>query len=489
MQHYGQRLIRGCRNSLVIVCSPQSFSRVVQSQYRSLCLRCSLVIVSLLLLVGCAAPVAPGAPSGDEVAAGGEAAAAGEAEKPLQFWTTGLAAETEKLVQEQVDQFSKETGIAIDYLPISPADFQAKLQAEAAAGTPPDLIGAWSYTMTQLGDGLVPLNDLSAANDLILDDFIQAARQTNSRQEILYAMPWHRARACSPHYTSLGILMEGLQPENAFRLIQFLTDTEQQVNNTLNSYNRAGGQPADAMLLPTRFSAYEREELNFSCPPAREVVYNTEQDYQNAREIVQSRLDRLQPILDQNSAELADLLNDQAQSFNVARVAPVVTYGEYTEPTFIEVKEELAGKIIAIAVPITINFSKENFQKALERGVIVGAIFGVNEPITVIVQEERFTIEPDTEYALKLWTTGNPNEAKLALVNTDGEVPVGVVNLIDLPTDVDQPDVTVEIGSCYFSYYAGGFWWSLQFETPWAANSAQWWYSAVGYQVTPVVCQ
>lgn len=463
MQYYGQRLIRGCSNSLVIV---------------------SL----LLLVIGCG-PAAPAAPSSSFATGGGEAAVPSDAEKPLQFWTTALAAETEKLVQDQVNQFSNETGIAVDYSSIPSTDFVVKLQTAVAAGTPPDLIGAWSYTMAQLGDGLVPLNDLSAANDLILDDFIQAARQTNSRQDSLYAMPWHRARACSPHYTSLAILTDSQQPENAFRLIQFLTDTEQQVNNTLNSYNRERGQPADATLLPTRLSAYERNELNFSCPLPRTVVYNTEQDYQTARAIVESRVERLQPILEQNSEELADLLNNQQQTLNVARVAPVVTYGEYAEPTFIETTEELAGKIIAIAVPITINFSKDDFQKALERGVIIGAIFGVSEPITLILPEEQFSIEPDVEFALKLWATGNPNEAKLALVSNDSEIPMGLVNLLDLPTNVDQPDVTFEIGSCYFSYYTDSTWLSLQFETSWAANGAQWWYITVGYQVTPVFCQ
>lgn len=59
-------------------------------------------------------------------------------------------------------------------------------------------------------------------------------------------------------------------------------------------------------------------------------------------------------------------------------------------------EDEEASTMLAVAAPVTNNFSREEFETALlsDSGVIVGAFFGVDEPLEIELSSgDRFTIE------------------------------------------------------------------------------------------------
>ena len=214
-------------------------------------------------------------------------------------------------------------------------------------------------------------------------------------------------------------------------------------------------------MLPTRSSAYD--DLGFECPPTGQVVVLPPEERERAVAIAEERAPNLQEVLNRNSEALAEYGIEQQQTFGTERSTAAITYGDQQEPLDYDPDESPKATMLAVATPVDIDFSREVFDKALSGpGVIVGALFGVDEPLLLqLADGNEFVIEPGANFAVK-WQASEGQEVEWYLVGESGDEQfVGVVKLEDLVADPDakredspvsRPSVTIELGTCYVKY-------------------------------------
>ncbi|GAB4564695.1 MAG: ABC transporter substrate-binding protein [Anaerolineae bacterium] len=94
--------------------------------------------VALGAMAAACAPAGPAAPAAEQPKAEAQPAAAEEAQKMV-FWPEWGGKDADAL-KVQVDKFSEETGIQVDFLPVRD---HARMIASMGAGNPPDLLMTW----------------------------------------------------------------------------------------------------------------------------------------------------------------------------------------------------------------------------------------------------------------------------------------------------------------------------------------------------------
>jgi hypothetical protein len=402
------------------------------------------VVAMALLFTACAAPAA--APAAVESGAGAAAPETGDSVE-IVLWVA-IPDYAVSVLAEQLTQFETEhPEIHVVYENLSYDELLQKIAGVSQTGTPPDTIAVWSYGIQQLSAYLVGLEDWGIPE---IDDFLPAALSSSAVDAQVFGLPWFGRQPCFPSYYSVGVSSGSRYPDAAVSLAQFLTRRDTQVN----SYKLSNTD-----MLPTRKSAYE--ELGFECPPTGQLVVLPLDARQRAAAIADERVKNLQSILDKNSAALSENgLWEQTQRFSPERSTAVPryeAYGDESEPDFV-------GMYI-VATPVEINFSREAFDAALqlESGVIVGALFGVDEPLQLQFDlGGEYTISPNEDLAVK-WKWLDSSAVAVYFVNAGGEeFEVGVTALRDLKGEQDIADsippgnpplVTLELGSCYVCYY------------------------------------
>jgi hypothetical protein len=153
--------------------------------------------------------------------------------------------------------------------------------------------------------------------------------------------------------------------------------------------------------------------------------------------------------------------------------------------------------MLAVATPVDLNFTREEFDVALSGpGVIVGALFGVDEPLLLqLAGGDEFAIEPGANFAVK-WQGAEGQEVEWWLVDENGdEYLVGVAELGDLMVDPDtqreeapvgRPYVTIELSSCRIRYRIDYYTASVTIANSWLnwyvdlihkyGGTVYWWY-------------
>jgi hypothetical protein len=378
------------------------------------------------------------------------------ADKPVEItmWTS-VSEEAADVLREQLEQFREEAPhITVLYENLPNDAFLQKYEVAAAEGAPPDVVGLYSYTIQRLSGFLMPLDEFIAAEAVNDDDFVRAGLDSSSVDGQIYGLPWFRGQPCSPFYYSLGLSRNGTHHMEAFSLINFLTRPDIQVDRY---------QMSEQSLLPTRFSAYD--QLGFNCPPTGQVVVLPPDQRERAAAIAEERAPNLQEILDRNTQELDECgIRDDRQTFGTQRSTAAITYGDQQEPLEYNPDEPPEASMLAVVTPVDLNYTREEFDAALSGpGVIVGAIFGVDERLLLQLEGgDEFVIEPGANFAVKWQGTGG-REVEWRLVDENGdEYQLGVAELEDLMVDPDakpeevpvgRPYVTIELGTCYIHFH------------------------------------
>lgn len=117
---------------------------------------------------------------------------AGAQAKPTITYWNGLTGADGKVMDELVDQFTRETGIKVEQQRIQWADLYAKLQVSVPAGEGPDLVLFHSVVVPQFAnDGIVEPIDpgVLAAKGFRAEDYIASTWQGGVFQGKRYALP------------------------------------------------------------------------------------------------------------------------------------------------------------------------------------------------------------------------------------------------------------------------------------------------------------
>jgi hypothetical protein len=370
----------------------------------------------------------------------------------LTFWV-GVPSEAIAVLEKQLALFQEENPhVSVAYE--SPPELLLQLVEAQAGGTLPDVVGLWSYGLQQLSAFLMPLDDLGvvAQED---DDFLPAGLSNSALDDKIYGLPWFRTQPCSPFFYSLGLFRESKFLDEGVALINFLTRLDVQVS----SY-----EMSEQTMLPTKRAAYDQLEL--ACPPTGQVVTLPPPEVERARAIAEQRAPVLEAILDQNSRALIGLgALEQPQAFRPPRSTAVIRYGDEQEPFDYDPDKPVEATMLVVATPVEINLSSDNLDKALrsESGVIVGALFGVDEPLSLqLGSGERFVVEPGANLAIK-WTAVDDDTIAFSLLDETGNPfltdVVTLVSLLDGVAEALPPEqlplVTMELGSCRICYSIG----------------------------------
>src|SRR4029453_11158336 len=100
--------------------------------------------------------------SGAVLVAGGARRAGAQAKATITYWN-GLTGADGKVMDERIDQFTRETGIKIEQQRIPWADLYAKLQVSVPAGEGPDLALIHTVEVPHFAsDGVLEVIDDSA---------------------------------------------------------------------------------------------------------------------------------------------------------------------------------------------------------------------------------------------------------------------------------------------------------------------------------------
>lgn len=251
-------------------------------------------LVHLLILVSLVVSSCGGAASAPQAeapaAAATEAPAAAATAAPamgesvgLTFLYPGTSDSAEgQFVSDMVARFQEANpAIFVDLQFVSSSDYRAKLYTQVAAGDPPDLAKINYYDLVQLygGGNLMPLEQLGSLDSDFLNDALDSAWLGENH----YGLPQWRD-SCSLAYDYLSIFSAASYPREAFRLLQFLTDSDTQVQafKTLSWY-------------PTRQSAYD--SLGLGCSVNQAIRVPPDQ-IQTIIDQVQQRSPALEPVLD-----------------------------------------------------------------------------------------------------------------------------------------------------------------------------------------------
>ncbi|RME50840.1 MAG: hypothetical protein D6790_20710, partial [Caldilineae bacterium] len=121
-------------------------------------------------------------------------------------------------------------------------------------------------------------------------------------------------------------------------------------------------------------------------------------------------------------------------------------------------EEEAQLQLLAALTPVRVDYTQEAFMEALQmdEGVIVGAIFGVDDAMHLILDEGEAWIEPGQTVAIK-WRLVDDTHVAVFLVGPDGgEEEVGIARLEEMRTGegaTGTPSVTVEVVNPCRIYY------------------------------------
>lgn len=443
---HGEENIMSAKTLVAIrhLCAGMCIVPKKQGQIGGRVINVAVVIVVALLLIACAAPAA--APAAAPEAAATEPVGLVQ----IVVWAA-IPNYAMPVLEEQLVQFKGENPdfeVVLIYLGgISYDEVLAKTATAIQAGDPPDMIAVWSHAIQQLSVYLEAPENLGFTED---DDFLPAALESNTIEGQLSGLPWFREQPCSPFYYGVAIPLGAQSVEGAAALAQFLTRQDTQVSDYKLS---------NTDMLPTRMSAYA--ELGFECPPSGQYVVLPPEVRGRAVTIANERVGNLQEVLDKNSAILSDTgVLEGMQRFSPNRSTAIPQYeagdGE-SEPTLVS--------MYIVATPVEMNFSREAFDAALqsESGVIVGALFGVDQPMQLVFDlGGEYTINPNEDLAVK-WRWLDSKAATVYFVMADGsELEVGVTSLGDLKGEQEIPETTppgslpfatLELGSCNICYY------------------------------------
>jgi hypothetical protein len=192
----------------------------------------SLILAMLMPIVLAACGVTP-----EPTAAPAATEAPQPTETPPQV-IVGYVEQEATLLEGQIAQFNRENpDIQALSRPYGGID---ALMAALASGEV-DVV-AFPYNqiaVLQLMNVLMPLDDWFSDGDYLTD-----ALESITFDSSLYGLPWQRS-ACLPHYNYLAMGAGTSAPEAAFRLMDFLTASEQQAQN----YDKL-------LWYPTRVSLY-----------------------------------------------------------------------------------------------------------------------------------------------------------------------------------------------------------------------------------------
>jgi hypothetical protein len=200
----------------------------------------------------------------------------------------------QQIWQDQVTRFTeKDPTIAVELQYFPAAEYFEKLAVLLAAGTPPDVteLSYYHVALFQQQDYLQPLDELVDAFDVNTEDFWADALESNTFGDELYALPRQRF-ACSPRYRNLVLPKAGEHHGEAFLLMDFLTQEEQQVEN----FERMGGL-IGYPRWPTRESVNDLLEEDKCDPFTRQVERLLPEDLGSIWAVVSENRSALENVL------------------------------------------------------------------------------------------------------------------------------------------------------------------------------------------------
>jgi ABC-type glycerol-3-phosphate transport system substrate-binding protein len=312
------------------------------------------------------------------------------------------------LLKAQIQQFEQLTTLNVETLIVPFKDFDTKLAILLAAGTPPD-IAVLSYNQVvslQQRNQLQPLQ----ISDADMRDFLPDALSSNSFSERLFALPWVRS-ACLPRYRNLGVFAASKFPTEAFKLVDFLTQQQQQEQNFKVLQN-----------FPTRQSV--QRNFNLTCPEP--AIYRFPED-----------VDQTVALVAENRRNLEPLLNPIL--INIYESVPL------------KQENELKGAAAAVTDPIDM----QDMAARLKDGIYVGALF-LRAPLQIRDEKDDVvqTIEPGN-YAVR-WQ-GDVRPTQFFLVRPNGDA-ILIPSARFEPTQgpVGPPTVLLLRGSFPLCWWADG---------------------------------
>lgn len=313
----------------------------------------------------------------------------------LDVWFTGTAQDQDFFV-EKVKEFQEQNpDIEAQVTLLSFQDFTQKLLTSLVAGVSPDIATLSLNEIVSLAEEgfVVPLEGLDQS---YMEDFLRDSLESVSINGNQMGLPLRR-HSCAPVYQYLSQFRQASEhPEEVFRLLEFLTTTELQIQA-----NEALG------WVPTRISAYE--SLDFECPGV-EAIRLAPPDVLDTISRVEQLGSELDPIL-------------EGFTLNPYEATAVIENGE------------VQGTGAALLQPVDLNYAQERLSS---EGLIFGGLFVDNAPEY-----------PPGNYALICWADG---VCKLA--TSDGTT-IDVEPEVFEETDniTEKPIVVVETGSKKKCYY------------------------------------
>jgi hypothetical protein len=328
--------------------------------------------------------------------------------------------------QDQIDRFEAENPtIDVELYFAPPNEFYEVLLTRIAAGTPPDVteVPYYHVALFQQQGALQALDELAAEFNVDLGDFWANALTSNTFDDELYALPRLRS-ACSPRYMNL-ILPKGSQfHSEAFMLMDFMTQGEQQQEN-FDRMEHLRWFPR----WPTRQSVNDSLDKEYRCdPPARQVLRLLPEDIDRARELVGESLPALEPVLGEQTLAIGGASAEMEGEEILVAAAPALSPNLHEPWLEIVFTETLASG----------------------DGVFVGGLFVARGyEIQGVECEPDGGEKPFCEYAVWCWTDDPESlEATCSLVDPEwNEYPLSDVSMEDSKGHVGWPFCTAEIGS------------------------------------------
>ena len=287
------------------------------------------------------------------------------------------------------DQYSS-VSVDLQFEPSS--EYLVKLLTLISAGTPPDLAKLVFYQLFELykQEALFPLEELGDIDPNILTDALDSVR-FDKRQ---YGMPLRRD-SCALSYEYLSVFSGSQLPNEAFLLLDFLTQEAQQESAF-----------KELSWYPVRMSSYDA--LNLKC---------------SVNEAIRLPADQIQLAFDQ--------VQERSKSLgNVLDGGTVL----FSESTGVFENNELVSTAAPVWNPLSLEEAKGKMDST---GLVMGTLF--------IDNVEEY---PPGDYALKCYVD------KCVLVSPDGsEIDYDMIISEDLAYPVSVPRVSTEPGSKLECHY------------------------------------
>jgi hypothetical protein len=334
-------------------------------------------------------------------------------EEVIQLWLPEGSVDVDLLTQ-QLGKFIDETNIAVEVSQLNAAEyFQMLLTAFESGEKTSDIVllsrGDAAY-LANIGF-LLPISNLATEVGINIEDFTAEALSNITFSDDQYGLPFRRF-GCSPRYMNFGISATTELATDSLLVIDFLTQSEQQIENyeVLN-------------WGPTRTSAYD--QLSLDCAQVVPL-------YPTPEQIV---------IAQMIAAQLQDTLADVLEEHTLNIALATLYDSTASEP-------DIESQTLIAAAPVTDIYTEEMLFNLLPEGVILGAM----------------RIAPESEYAINIGASGD------FVVKCYGED--GLVqrcDLIDLTesvfnlTGIEEEAMPLEVGPTTVFFVEGSIkicWWS-----------------------------